>query len=290
MQSRQQTGRVLARPQSFPLVECPTERSWYRQWLSLDDHRLRLVDDWCKLHWRLEGQTEWFSLSDAERAEVEKASGLSDLDTILHLIHRRLRRWLRVLPSGPTNELAVVAARLRVAERLLPAEENAAVHALIAGAVRDLTVMQKRAPGRQRQCDRHLAATFCKNARSFLAMARSQTARSEEASPYYLAIAIELGLKAYLLHRGIADHWNKIHIRHDLIKALRCVRRAGLKDLPEGIRELSHVLSPLYASGALSRNAVCPVMPLPPNAADQAISQLLTTVEVMIGAKHRPEG
>lgn len=68
--------------------------------------------------------------------------------------------------------------------------------------------------GRGRGTDRHLAAAFCDDARSFHAMARNQRDRRGIASPYYLAIAIELGLKAYLLHRGITDQWSRDHVRH----------------------------------------------------------------------------
>ena len=131
--------------------------------------------------------------------------------------------------------------------------------------------------------DRHLAAAFCENARSFHAMARSQRDRHGGAAGYYLAIVIELSLKAYLLHRGITDRWNRDHVRHDLTKALKCVRRAGLTEVPTGIAPLIEVLSPLYASGALSRDLARPLMPLPPDAADQAISDLLATVEAVIG-------
>lgn len=134
----------------------------------------------------------------------------------------------------------------------------------------------------RRQTDRHLAAAFCKNARSFHAMARSQRDRHGGASAYYLAIAIELGLKAYLLHRGITDQWNRVHLRHDLSKALRCVRRAGLKDIPDGISELADLLGPLYASGALSRGMATPAMPMPPPVADLAIGELLAVVETII--------
>lgn len=141
-----------------------------------------------------------------------------------------------------------------------------------------------------RRTDRHLAAVFCANARSFHEMARTQRERHGGASAYYLAIAIELGLKAYLLHRGITDQWNKDHLRHDLTKASKCVRRAGLKDIPDGIRELADVLGPLYASGALSRGMANPVMPLPPAAADRAISELLTTVETIIANEERGGG
>lgn len=140
---------------------------------------------------------------------------------------------------------------------------------------------------RPRQTDRHLAATFCENARSFHGMARIQRDRDGGASTHYLAIAIELGLKAYLLHRGITDTWNRVHLRHDLSKALKCVRRAGLKDIPHGISELADLLGPLYASGALSRGIASPLMPLPPPAADPAIAELLTTVETLIADRKK---
>lgn len=143
---------------------------------------------------------------------------------------------------------------------------------------------------RRLQADRHLAAVFCANARSFHAMASSQRDRHGGASAYYLAIAIELGLKAYLLHRGITDQWNRDHVRHDLTKAVKCVRRAGLKDVPEGVPKLADVLSPLYVSGALSRGLTSPLMPLPPFAADRAIVELLTTVETIIADGKRRGG
>lgn len=143
---------------------------------------------------------------------------------------------------------------------------------------------------RRRGTDRRLAVTFCKNARSFHEMARSQRDRHGGTSAYYLAIAIELGLKAYLLHRGITDQWNRAHVGHDLTKAVKCVRRAGLKDIPHGIRELADLLGPLYASGALSRGMASPVIPLPPAVADRAIEELLTAVETIIADGERGDG
>jgi hypothetical protein len=118
------------------------ELSWHKRWLALDDHRLALLDAWCDLHRQLETQADWFALSNTARAEIEQTSGLSDLDTTLRLVHRRLRHWLRAVPTGPSNDIAVVTASLQVAERLLPPEENRAVHDLIARAVRDLSRMQ----------------------------------------------------------------------------------------------------------------------------------------------------
>ncbi len=116
--------------------------SWHQNWLMLDDERLRILDRWCELQRQLEGQVGWFAMSDRARAEIEQRSGLPGLDTTLRLIHRRLRRWLRTLPTDPTDDIAVVAAHLQVAERLLPAEEHRVVHGLIARAVRDLVRMQ----------------------------------------------------------------------------------------------------------------------------------------------------
>ena len=116
---------------------------WHTKWLALDDHRLRLLDAWCETTWRLERQAGWFALSDDERAEVEQTNGLPALDTNLRLIDRRLRRWLRTLPTNPTEDVAMVVASLEVAQRLLPPEENRVVHGLIARAVRDLSRLKE---------------------------------------------------------------------------------------------------------------------------------------------------
>ncbi len=104
-------------------------------------------------------------------------------------------------------------------------------------------------------------------------------------SAYHSAIAIELGLKAYLLHRGFSDDWTRVWLRHDVSKALRCVRMLGFQGVPDGITELAAVLSPLYGSGAL-RSGVKPDLPLPPDAADQAICDLLSAVEAAIEIDH----
>lgn len=142
MQSRLKAGRAPAHPKANSSFQANCNRAWYQRWLALDDHRLDLLDRWCELQRQLERQAGWFALSNAARAEVEQKSGLSDLDTTLRLIHRRLRRWLRALPTNATDDIAIVTASLQVAERLLPAEENRIVHGLIARAVRDLARMQ----------------------------------------------------------------------------------------------------------------------------------------------------
>lgn len=142
MQSRHKPGRAPAHRKANSSIQADGDRVRYERWLALDDHRLCLLDAWCELQRRLESEVGWFALSDGARAEMEQTSGLSDRDATLRLIHRQLRRWLRALPTAPTDDIAVVTASLQVAERLLPAEENRVVHGLIARAVRDLARIQ----------------------------------------------------------------------------------------------------------------------------------------------------
>lgn len=134
---------------------------------------------------------------------------------------------------------------------------------------------------RRRKPDRALARAFVRNARAFHEMGQAALGRSGGSSAYYLAIAIELGLKAYLLHRGFSDDWTRVWLRHDLSKALRCVRMLGFEAIPEGIAELAAVLGPLYGCGAL-RSGIQPSLPLPPEVVDQTICDLLSAVEAAI--------
>lgn len=133
--------------------------------------------------------------------------------------------------------------------------------------------------------EQSLAAALVRNARTFHATAWITPDCIGARSAYASAIAIELGLKAYLLHRGFSDDWNRIHLRHDLMKALRCARLAGLRDLPVGLAGLAGVLGPLYASGNLRSGLVEPVLPISPESANSVISDLLDLVEAAIGAE-----
>lgn len=136
---------------------------------------------------------------------------------------------------------------------------------------------------RQRTPDQRLARALGHNARAFHAMAWTDDDRVGSRWAYHSAIAIELGLKAYLLHRGLSDDWNRVYLRHGLTKALRCARMLGFRRVPDGIAELAAVLGPLYASGALRSGSVSPDLPLPPDDADRAICDLLSAVEAAIG-------
>jgi hypothetical protein len=115
-------------------------------------------------------------------------------------------------------------------------------------------------------------------------MAWTDDDRVSAQSAYHSAIAIELGLKSYLLHCGFSDDWTRVWLRHDLSTALRCVRMLGFEGVPDGIGELAAVLGPLYGSGAL-RTGIKPDLPLPPEVADQDICDLLNAVEAAIETK-----
>lgn len=136
----------------------------------------------------------------------------------------------------------------------------------------------------RRRPDRRLAETLVGNARSFHSMAQTAGDQTGGSRAYTMAIAIELALKAYLLQRGVTDDWNRIYLRHDLNKALRCVRMAGLRDMPEGLAKLAAALSPHYATGALSWGQGRPVVPMASEGADQIIAELLAAVEAAIRA------
>lgn len=130
----------------------------------------------------------------------------------------------------------------------------------------------------RRDPDRRLAQTLAGNARAFREMAQAGGSEISGSRSYFLAIAIELALKAHLLQCGITDDWNRIHLRHDLNKALRCARMAGLRHLPDGLPQLIAALSPLYASGVLSFGQGTPVLLMTPEAADKVVSGLLSAV------------
>lgn len=145
-----------------------------------------------------------------------------------------------------------------------------------------LPLLHRMSNRQRREPDRALARAFVRNARAFHEMGQAAGGWSGCSSAYYLAIAIELGLKAYLLHRGFSDDWTRVWLRHDLSKALRCVKILGFEAAPEGIAELSAVLGPLYGSGAL-RSGIQPSLPLVPELVNQTVCDLLSAVEAAIG-------
>ncbi len=133
------------------------------------------------------------------------------------------------------------------------------------------------APRRRDGADHPLAATFRRNAAGFHEAAEAAPPRHPEATRYFLAIAIELALKAHLLHRGISDDWNRVYLRRDLSKALRFARRAGFNGAPQALLELAALLGPYYQVHAISQ--------MPPKAvASVCWSQACSTVRDLINA------
>ena len=130
--------------------------------------------------------------------------------------------------------------------------------------------------------DRRLSFAFRRNAYGFYRAAVGAQAGFPETSFHSLAIAIELSLKAYLLHRGISDDWNRSHIGHDLRLALACARRAGLRLVPDGLPDLASSLTPLYEHHAFGRSTTATTVLLPLPQACETVLGLLHGVTVQI--------
>ncbi|MNL26311.1 hypothetical protein D3C87_1478280 [compost metagenome] len=142
--------------------------------------------------------------------------------------------------------------------------------------------MSSRVSTRRGGFDRHLAPIFHRNAIGFLSASYAIHARSPLGAEHFLAIAIELALKAFLLNRGITDDWNRAHIGHDLVKAVKCARRAGLRDAPIALMGMAEVLGPLYQSGAFAKRSADPSFPDGWSDASGTVRALIETVGVAI--------
>lgn len=66
---------------------------------------------------------------------------------------------------------------------------------------------------RYERCDQPSALALYRNTACFHENAEAAVKRFPEMTRYFLAITIELSLKTYVLHRGISDDWNRVHIR-----------------------------------------------------------------------------
>ncbi len=142
--------------------------------------------------------------------------------------------------------------------------------------------MSRRAPRRRCSADWLLAYTFRRNAAGFHGAAETAQDRHPEVTRNFLAIAIELALKAYLLDRGISDDWNRIHIRHDLTKALKCARRAGFNSAPAGLPALAALLSPYYEVHAISSMAPDAIAAVSWPEACDTVRDLITAVGAVV--------
>lgn len=86
---------------------------WHRDWLALDDQRVRQLDVYCDINRELERQPGWFRLSQAEKAKAQRLGGLIEAETLLHLLERRVNRALRTMPRGPSRNYDAILANLK---------------------------------------------------------------------------------------------------------------------------------------------------------------------------------
>ncbi|MGC1301796.1 MAG: hypothetical protein WA840_05420 [Caulobacteraceae bacterium] len=118
-----------------------------------------------------------------------------------------------------------------------------------AGWTQDVTIGRAERH-REDPAETALSLAFLANARGFHASAVTAQDRFPRQAAHFLAIAIELSLKSYLLHLGFSDAWNRVHIGHDLGKALWCARGAGFHAVPSRLPPIATHLGPYYLGHA----------------------------------------
>ena len=130
--------------------------------------------------------------------------------------------------------------------------------------------------------DPALIDIFMENATGFARGASASVGIAPASAAHSLAIAIELSLKAYLMKAGYADDWNRVHIRHDLEKALALATEAGLSGLPLELPDLTAILSPAYSHHEI--DALFRVGASPFDVADAClcVDRLLAVIRVQI--------
>jgi hypothetical protein len=131
--------------------------------------------------------------------------------------------------------------------------------------------------------DPELPAVFQANARRFHAAALAIQDRFPRQATNFLAIAIELSLKSYLLHRGFNDGWNRVHIGHDLGKALRCAQRAGFQDVPPELPSVAARLGPYYVRHAFDGLSAATIAALHAANACDTVQALQDRIDAAIG-------
>ncbi|BBF72729.1 hypothetical protein [Sphingomonas bisphenolicum] len=130
--------------------------------------------------------------------------------------------------------------------------------------------------------DPALIATFMANAMGFARGAAGSVEIAAASAAHSLAIAIELGLKAFLMKVGYADDWNRVHIRHDLEKALALAMEAGLSDLPAELPELAAILSPAYRRHQIDALFRAGASPFDMADASHCVDRLLAVIRAQI--------
>src|SRR5688500_11887839 len=106
----------------------------------------------------------------------------------------------------------------------------------------------------EREDDRLLSAVVLERAEELLSGAAIRADRSGAAMTepvlHLTCCALELSLKAIILHHGGSDERNRIEIRHSLTKALAAAEGAGLPAMP-GLAAAMQRLSSCYETHSL---------------------------------------
>jgi hypothetical protein len=98
------------------------------------------------------------------------------------------------------------------------------------------------------------ALFLCRNASSFLdAGGRAPAVDDRDQRLYFVAISIELSLKAYLRRAGMTDEETRRLVRHDLFKASRLAASLGLDLLQPTHTAIIHTIGRRYATGGFRR-------------------------------------
>ena len=116
------------------------------RWLAINAKIARLQTRWAKLERRLAKNYDWFNLSPAEQEAMPAANELRHIDGKLDVLLEQREALLESIPASGSISLEPVIARLAVVERLVWPDEHPEVHALVAGARRDLIAMCRQHP------------------------------------------------------------------------------------------------------------------------------------------------
>lgn len=119
----------------------------YEHWLTLDREVERLLLQWGDVEGWLMTEHNWHRLSEAEQSMLSEGRALREIDARLNSLCAERDGLLRKLPTRGAQTLDAIAARLRVAERLIYRDDHPEAHALIVGSRRDLCAIRAGAAG-----------------------------------------------------------------------------------------------------------------------------------------------
>ena len=116
---------------------------WCKRWLAMNADIECLQARWDRVETWLVKEHAWFELSQAEREALPWAEELRDLDRHMETAFVRRDDLMKTIASSGCVSMTSVIARLAVVEQLLSPFDDPDVHALIAGARRDLILISE---------------------------------------------------------------------------------------------------------------------------------------------------